>query len=420
MESNGAPVNVVKARELSLAAGASKDSLTAKLNTWANKEVNWFSSEHLARLLYDDLKLESPPVMGSPKAIKKAPKGAQSTSEASLDWLWFRSPPELQEALRDIIALRKARKYQNDYLEKICVSQRLGRLHAQFSPSTATGRLACSNPPLQQIPGRDPYGIRSVFEAGEGFKLAVIDYSQLEVYVLGHILIKLFKDDSVAQALKGDVYGTIAKKTWPDKLKGIEATALKGHPDKAVTKLRDFAKVVVLATVYGKTPEGLAVAIRDDVGEGIGLEASNKLLSDFGQAYPGVGRYQRWASAYGRDHGGVSTLLGRFRPIPELDKSVKNKFRRAEGERQASNSPIQGSAADIVACAMITAQARLPKEALVCLSVHDELVAEVPEAIAEDCYQIVVDSLEKPSYIQLEVPLKAEGKLCAHWGEMKQ
>lgn len=393
------------------------EGMQERLLKWHPEPINWGSSAQLADLLFDKLKMPRPEVMGSPKAIKRAPEGKWSTSEASLDWLWFRTTGANQEALKEIIALRKAKKFKNDYLDKIPHLAVGSRVHAQFRPSTDTGRLACSKPPLQQIPGRDRFGIRSVFAAPTGRVLCVVDYLQLEVYVLGHMLIKLFNDHSIAKALEGDVYGEMAKQIWPTQLEGIHATEIKHHKSKEIAKLRDYAKIVVLARVYGKTAEGLATSIRDELGEGIGYTKAQELLLGFDVAYPGVARYQLWAADYAQSHKGVPSILGRWRPIPEI--TAKSKGKKEAGKRKAYNTPIQGSAADIMACALLELDRRIPNDCGIVLNVHDELVVEAPEDKASDILKLVIDCMEHPPYIDLAVQLKAEGKVCSTWGEAK-
>ena len=418
MERNGAPVATERCRTLSGEARFIEADYKKELLLWHSGRfngVNWHSSSQLGDVLFEQLKYERPPIMGSPKAIKRAPEGKYSTSEASLDWLWFRSDVETQEALKNIIGLRKARKYRNDYLEKLPEVAIDGRVHAVFAPSTDTGRLSCSKPPLQQIPAKDRFGIRSVFIAPPGQKLIVLDYSQLEVYVLAHILIKLFDDHSLANGLaSGDVYSDMAKQVWPGKLQGIAPGAIKSHPDKGIAKLRDLAKIVVLAKMYGKTPEGLAISIRDDLGEAYGLPAAQALIDGINNVFPGMSRYETWAADFAAKHYGVPTLLGRWRPIPEA--ASERRWEREAGARKAANSPIQGTAAEIMACALTDC---VGSGLEVTLNVHDELVILAPEDKAESVLAQAKYHMENPSHIELTVPLRAEAKIVDHWGAGK-
>jgi DNA polymerase-1 len=261
----------------------------------------------------------------------------------------------------------------------------------------------------------------------------VADYSQLELYVLAHFLRELFGDDGLARALEaGDVHSEVAKMAWPElqKFPGKLDVDL-GTPAWAAKKRSDV-KSVVYGLNYGKTARGLGIQIKDEDGRAIGTERAQELLDTVCDAL-GVKPYQEYIQAYAIKHGGVHTLLGRWRPLPGAQSD--DEYERSSSLRQALNTPIQGSAADIVTAAMLRLNTDPLRElqaanwfhselailgTRLLLQVHDELVFEVPMQHAERARELVQWGMEHPFKEGfLKVPLKVEAKVCDNWAEGK-
>jgi DNA polymerase-1 len=235
------------------------------------------------------------------------------------------------------------------------------------------------------------------------------------------MLVRLFGDHSVREALlSGDVYTWIARACWPHDPKWTdEQYKTKGHP---ANKRRGLAKILVLATNYGKTPMGLALTLLDATGEPASEQFCADLLSLYMDSLPGVAKWQDWIARYAKDHKGVPTLLGRWRPLPFAGTR--------RGDRQALNSPIQGGAADIAALGMLSLNtsplvpgwfhaemAALGGQLL--LQVHDELIFEVPEENAERALALIEHGMTHPPLLDLAVQLKVEAKVARSWKEGK-
>jgi DNA polymerase-1 len=310
------------------------------------------------------------------------------------------------------------------------VSTADSRLHCVLGPEADTGRLSAKLPALQQIPSKnDQYGLRGAFRAGPGHSLVVSDFSQLEVYILAHMLVKLFGDHSLADALSGDVYMWIVRKVWPDLSKHWSDSdgKTKGHPAKAK---RDLAKILVLATNYGKTATGLAMSLIDFELDGEPADEAfcEALLATYLSVLPGIPRWQEWIAAYARKNGGVPTVLGRWRPIP-LARSER-RYEAARGARQALNTPIQGSAADVTTCAMLGLNsydgvpgwlnpAMRDLKADCIMQIHDELIFEVPSENAVEAMAIIEHGMVNPPELELAVKLKVEAAIGNSWKEAK-
>jgi DNA polymerase-1 len=373
-------------------------------------------------------------VCGTLSAVKKNHKKKPVTDQAGVDWLAGNVKDEYDREQLNRFAEYKKVRDQLKFLSSLPGHRDPeGRLHCVLAPETDTGRLSCRNPNLQQIPKSDRYGIRAAFRAEEGFKLIVADYSQLELYVLAHFLIELFDDHGLANALKeGDVHSAVAKMAWPElqKFPGKLDVDL-GTPAWAAKKRSDV-KSVVYGLNYGKTARGLGVQIKDEDGRAIGTERAQELLDTVCEAL-GVRPYQEYIQAYATKHGGVHTLLGRWRPLPGAQSD--DEYERSAALRQALNTPIQGSAVDIVTGAMLRLNTDpLPElrragwysERLattgskLLLQAHDELVFEVPREHAEEARELVQWGMEHPFKEGfLKVPLKVEAKVADNWAEGK-
>jgi len=268
-----------------------------------------------------------------------------------------------------------------------------GRIHTDFVQYGAdTGRFSSRNPNLQNVPAphtANGKAIRNLFVAPEGHKLVVADYSQIEPRVIAS-----FSNDRVmVDAYKNgeDIYTTIGNTMGVDRKAG---------------------KVLVLALAYGVGPDKIAREI------GCSLTEARDLLDNFGKKFPAIARYKRQVISDCRRQTPipyVTTLLKRRRYLPDL--RAKDQWTRAKAERQAFNTMIQGSAADLIKVAMVRAQAMIPVESSLILTVHDELVTITPDHLAEETMEAIRGAMEGINV--LSIPLIADITLVSRWGEAK-
>jgi DNA polymerase-1 len=276
-----------------------------------------------------------------------------------------------------------------------------GRIHTKFNMMvTATGRLSSTEPNLQNIPIRQDLGseIRKMFVAEDGCLLVDADYSQIELRVLAHIA----DDKAMIEAFeKGEDIHTIT------------ASQVFGVPVSRVTsELRRRAKAVNFGIVYGISDFSL--------GEDIGVTRAEarQYIDSYLNLYSGIHEYMRTVVENAKESGYVKTIMHRLRYLPELQS--KNFNIRSFGERAAMNTPIQGSAADIIKLAMLHVSRRLKKEGLrskLVLQIHDELIVEAPEEEAEIAARILTEEME--SVIKLRLPLVAEASSGKTWYDAK-
>jgi DNA polymerase-1 len=262
---------------------------------------------------------------------------------------------------------------------------------------TATGRLSSTNPNLQNIPIRTESGrkIREAFIAPPGFVLVAADYSQIELRILAHlscdpVLTQAFIDDK-------DIHTQTASAVY------------NAVPEMVTPEMRRAAKTINFGLMYGMGPVNLSKQL------GVSFsEARNFIESYFGQ-FPSIRKYMDNTIQSVRDRGYAETLLGRKRYLPEINSSNRNI--REAAERTAINTPVQGTAADIIKLAMVRVHPKLNDwpDARMLLQVHDELVFEVPEKCAKDFAEWV--KTEMAAAYQLKVPLKVDAGIGKHWGE---
>lgn len=419
LEARGVAFDVDRCRASAKQAAADSAELAAK---WADLSggVNPRSPLQLQTLLYTTRKFPVPPVCGTLKAVKRTKRGDLPTGEASLDWLLRKaSKPESKELLSILMQFRKVDQLGRFLIslpDFVCADSRIrgsfsaNKSEEDDSGGTMTGRLASRNPNLQNIPGAqaDRYNLRSCFIAPPGKLLLVADYTALELYIMADWMIRIHGDSTLLEALQtGDVYAAVAKRTWPDKLEGIEPGDMKEHPDPVVKHIRSEAKIIVLSSNYLKSVGGLALQL------GCPEDVAQAHADAYAAAFPGIPAMQQWAARYARKHGGVRTLAGRFRELPDIHDP--REWVRAKAERQAINTIVQGSAAEVVFGAMINLEkARFASV----LQVHDELVAETD---ADELYRTgrFERCLTAPFGLELKVPLKAVAKAVTAWSEAK-
>ncbi len=360
----------------------------------AGGEFNLDSPKQLAKVLFEDLGL---PV------VKKTKTGS-STDVEVLQTLSLNHPLPAR-----LIEYRQATKLKNTYIDSLprLVNPKTGRVHTSFRQDVAaTGRLSSTDPNLQNIPIRTEEGraIRGAFRAGpEGWLLLAADYSQIELRVLAHYsgdaaLLDAYTQDS-------DIHTRVAAEVH-----GVEESAV--TPD-----MRRMAKTINFGIVYGQSPFGLARTL------GISKDEAAEYIELYFARYPGVQEFMLQTLLDCRRNGFVQTILGRRRAIQgvrDLSQLEPAKRRNlTEAERIAINTPIQGSAADLIKSAMIALHRRLAQshlQAKLLLQIHDELVFEVAPEHASELDQLVRQ--EMIGVMTLRVPLKVEVGIGATWADL--
>ena len=353
----------------------------------AKQPFNLNSPKQIQEILFEREKL---PV------VKKTPSGAPSTDEEVLQQLALDYPlPKL------ILEYRTLAKLKSTYTDKLprSVNPRTGRVHTSFSQAVAvTGRLASSDPNLQNIPIRTAEGrrIRAAFVAPPGWRIVSADYSQIELRIMAHLsgderLLDAFaKGEDVHRATAAEIFGAA--------------------PGEITHEQRRYAKVINFGLIYGMSAFGLAREL------GLERSAAQAYIDRYFARYPGVKRYMDETRESARSKGYVETVFGRRLWMPEIRSS--NVGRRQGAERAAINAPMQGTAADLVKRAMIAVARWLAASGLqsrLVLQVHDELVLEVPQgeldSVRENLPRLMGD------VAQLAVPMLVEVGVGANWDE---
>ena len=367
----------------SLTAGI--DALQRGIWELAGHEFNINSPKQLGEVLFDELMLPA----------GKKTKTGWSTNADILEKLIGKHP-----IIGDILEYRMLTKLKSTYADGLLkVISADGRIHTCFKMTvTATGRLSSTEPNLQNIPVRRELGaqIRRMFVAAPGCLLVDADYSQIELRLLAHIS----GDETMREAFRSG-----------EDIHAVTASQVFGVPLSEVTaQQRSSAKAVNFGIVYGISAFSLAQDIKVSPAE------ARAYIEAYLQKYHGVREYMERVIAEAKEKGYVETIFGRRRPVPELKASNFNT--RSFGERVARNMPIQGAAADIIKLAMVNVRRRLRAEGLearLLLQVHDELIAECPEAEAERVAALLEEEMERA--VQLTVPLIAEAHSGHSWAE---
>ena len=374
MESLGLTVSPQVLDELSVEFKARLQVLEQEIYQLAGREFNIQSPKQLGVILFDEL--------GLPHGKKT--KTGYSTNAAVLEKLASR-----HELPARIIAYRNMAKLLSTYVEKLAglIDPVSGRVHTSFNQTvTATGRLSSSHPNLQNIPIRGEEGgrIRQAFIPGNGLIFLAADYSQIDLRVLAHYS----RDEALLAAFRQneDVHSRTA------------AELFNVSPMLVTSEMRRVAKSINFGIVYGMSSFGLANQLN------IGRKEAQRFIDRYFRLYSGVKTFMEKIVAQAREDGYVTTLLGRRRPLLEI--ADKNKNRREFAERMAINTPIQGTAADIIKLAMIRVDEQLQKQCLsgrLLLQIHDELVLELPEVELKRTREVVVQAMEQA--LELAVPL---------------
>jgi DNA polymerase-1 len=387
METNGIAIEKSVLEELSLELADGISEAESRCFEAAGEEFNIGSVKQLREILFEKLGL---PV------IRKTKTGP-STNERVLLELTVHHP--LPQAILDY---RSLVKLKNTYVDPLpgLINPDTNRIHTHYSQTTAaTGRLASNDPNLQNIPVRTAEGrrIRTAFVAPPGRVLLAADYSQIELRILAHLCGGKggFAD---AFARGADVHAETA------------AGLFDVSSDKVTRTMRSIAKAVNFGIIYGQSAFGLAQTQR------ISRAEAADYIATYKERFPEIEEYRQRTLSQAAEHGYVETLMGRRRPVPDLASG--NFAARSAAERVAVNTPVQGSAADLIKKAMLTVDKRLREEypgQLLLLQVHDELLLEVDENLASEIGDMV--SEEMCSAMELSVPLVVDLGTGRNWDE---
>ena len=388
MEREGVAVDLALFARLTGEFRRELGELERRVHEAAGVDFNLQSTPQLRHVLFEKLQL---PV------LKKTKTGASADAEV-LEELAAMG----HELPRLLMEYREIAKLLSTYLEALpqAVDPESGRIHTSFNQiGAATGRLSSNDPNLQNIPVRTPRGeaIRRGFVPRPGWRFVVADYSQIELRLLAH----LSGDEAFVHAFRAG--GDIHRQT---------AAAIFGVvPDAVTSDQRARAKTINFATLYGQGAHALSRQL------GISREEAKRFIDEYFTRFAGVRRFLDDAVASAREKGYAETIFGRRRYIPELQD--KNFNTRSFGERTATNSPIQGSAADLVKVAMVRVTEALTAmhRARLILQVHDELVLEAPAEEAEAVAALVKRHMEGAAI--LTVPLVADVGIGTDWVDAK-
>lgn len=387
IERNGVLLDYALLQQQSNDLGKKLHTLELQAHASANQPFNLNSPKQIQEILFNQLKL---PI------IKKTPTGVPSTDEDVLQQLALDYP--LPKILLEYRGLAKLKSTYTDKLP-LMKNPHTDRVHTNYAQAVAvTGRLASSDPNLQNIPIRTPEGrrIREAFIAPPGYQIVSADYSQIELRIMAHIS----QDEGLLKAFAAgeDIHKATAAEIFGIPLEQVDQ------------EQRRYAKVINFGLIYGMSEFGLASQL------GISRSAAHIYMERYFARYQGVERYMQHVREKARQTGYVETVLGRRLWLPEINHSNGN--RRQGAERAAINAPMQGTAADIIKLAMIAVTKWLRTEKLrskLIMQVHDELVLEVPEE------EISLLREYLPKYmggvLTLDVPLLVEIGIGSNWDQ---
>ena len=389
MERNGVHIDRAELAAQSSELGAALLKLEEQAFQTAGQPFNLNSPKQLQEILFDK--------MGIPtKGLKKTASGGISTNEAVLEQLAPDYPlPKI------ILENRSLAKLKSTYTDKLpeMINPRTGRVHTTYSQAVAiTGRLASSNPNLQNIPIRTAEGrrVRRAFTAPAGSLIVSADYSQIELRIMAHLsgdktLIAAFQNgEDVHRRTAAEVFGIAPENVSPEQ--------------------RRYAKTINFGLIYGMGQYGLAKSL------GIDNLSAKTFIDRYFARYPGVAEYMQRTKEQAAAQGFVETLFGRRLYLPDIRN--KNANARAGAERAAINAPMQGTASDLIKRAMVDVSRRLHSDGLeskLIMQVHDELVLEVPENELEAVKKMLPEVMAAVDGGMLNVPLVAEVGSGADW-----
>ena len=387
IEANGVLVDVAELRRQSADLGKRMLDAQARATGLAGRPFNLDSPKQVCELLFEELKLP---------ALVKTPKGQPSANEEALEAI-----ADQHELPRVILEYRGLAKLRGTYTDKLpgMVNARTGRLHTSYHQAgAATGRLASSDPNLQNIPIRTDDGrrIRRAFVAPQGRRIVACDYSQIELRIMAHLsedpaLLRAFSSgEDIHRATAAEVFGKAIDQVAPDE--------------------RRAAKAINFGLMYGMGAFGLAKQL------GVGRGEAQDYIALYFSRYPGVRDFMERTRQQARDQGYVETVFGRRLYLEHI--AARNQGLRAGAERAAINAPMQGTAADIIKRAMLEIDAWLAghaERALMILQVHDELVFEVDAGFVDTLLPEVERRMAGAA--ALRVPLVVDSGTGDNWDE---
>jgi DNA polymerase-1 len=383
MEENGILIDTDILAVMSRDLGEQIMMLEGEIYSRAGQKFNINSPAQLGMILADKMQMD---------AVKKK-SGGYSTAADILESL-----RDVNPIIGYILDYRQLTKLKSTYVDALpaLVNPKTGRIHTSFNQTrTSTGRLSSSDPNLQNIPIRDEEGrrIREAFVAPAGSYLMGVDYSQIDLRALAHLLNAFRHDEDIHAATAAQLYGVSLSQVTP--------------------AMRRLAKTVNFGVIYGMSGYGLEQASE------LSREEAGKFITAYFEKYPGVKWYLELTKEEARKKGYVQTILGRRRVIQDINAA--NRQVREAAERMAINMPVQGTSADIIKKAMINLHREMIQRKLkskMLLQVHDELVFEVPENEMAEMRQLVPEMMVNA--IQLSIPLKVDVKTGRNWGEMEK
>ena len=387
MEFNGVSLDAAVLEEMSRDMAARVEAIAEEAYALAGMRFNIDSPKQLAELLFDKLGFR----------VVRRTRTARSTDADTLEVLARETAHPL---LRLLLEYREIQKLRGTYVDALpkARSRRTDRIHTSYRQIGAiTGRLSSSEPNLQNIPIRTELGrqIRRAFVPRTRDEVLIVaDYSQVELRILAHFS----QDEALIRAFAAD-----------RDIHAFVAAQVNGVPLSDVTpEMRSRAKAVNFGIIYGQTPHGLSQA------SGMSRTEAQDFIANYFRRYPRVRAFLDQIIANARRDGFVRTILGRRRPVPDLDS--RNRSARAQAERIAVNTVMQGSAADLIKVAMIRLHRRIREEKLplrMLLQVHDELVCEGPRNRAAELGDLIADVMSHA--LELRVPLKVDVGLGENW-----
>lgn len=460
MERTGIPVDMDKLRSIESDMAARAIKLRADLQQWAGRDINWNSWVQLADFLHNSPEEGGLGLEPSPYCKKgEVADDKVATDDRALEWIAGHSDEHRAniQLLRSLRTHERMGRYAKNWVAAaLPFGDGSFRLHPTFGlasdhdnrPGARTGRFGVKNPPLNQVPTnteatgdlgipKDPAGIRRAFVAPPGRKLVVVDYSQLEIVELAHIIGKLFgMDDPLVRkvAAKEDIHSPLAQYTFGTLANDPEVIAaslaslkdgklkLDGGDFKKVPRfklLRNLAKAGIYGNNYGKGEHGFATSVFLPDGTPLGPQRAKLLVQGLRGLYPGIVSYQDFIRAYIEKTGVIVSLFGRWYPLPDARSAQRGLKNRAW--RQALNYPMQAGGQEIMALALIAIQQNERLRELgfeLMLVVHDEIVGSAPEDTAEECLRIVEQLMCE--VVELLVSLQAEGGIGDNWKDTKK
>lgn len=384
MEENGVKIDTKSLAETSKIFTNKMKAIESEIREVAGEDMNISSPKQIGELLFDKLQLDS--------KAKKTKKGQYVTDEATLLALKPKHP-----IIEKILNYRGYKKLLSTYIDALpqLVNKRTGHIHTSYNQAvTSTGRLSSSNPNLQNIPVRDENGkeVRKAFIPDEGETFFSADYSQIELRIMAH----LSQDPNMLDDFNSghDIHQATAAKVF------------KVPMEEVTSSMRRKAKTANFGIIYGISAFGLAERME------VSRSEAKQLIDDYFATYPRVKEYMDKSIEKAREKGYTETLFGRRCQLPDINS--RNAVVRGYAERNAINSPIQGTAADIIKIAMINIDRRMKDEGMkskMILQVHDELNFSVTHDEKERLQSLVTEEMQKAA--KLSVPLIAE---CG-WGD---